>query len=130
MIDFSNEIYTALRTVLKTAYPTIEVSTEYIESPSKFPCVTIDETYNIPVSKDSGTQKYSAITYRVQIFTTGQSKRADARAIYKTVSDKMYALNLMGKTYTTTPAIYNSAIYEIQATFEGSINSSGVIFRR
>ena len=39
------------------------------------------------------------------------------------------ALNLFTKGYTTTPAIYNSEIYCITATYEGVIGDDGVIYR-
>jgi len=39
-------------------------------------------------------------------------------------------MNLIRKTYTTTPDVYNSSIYQITATFEAEIRSDGMIFRR
>jgi hypothetical protein len=104
---------------------------EYVKVPDKFPCVTVDETHNVPYEVDSGVEKYSAITYRVQVFSNKkEGKRAEARGIYKTVADAMFDMNLISKTYRPTPDVYNGNIYEIQSTFEGAIDRNGVIYRR
>lgn len=132
MIDFSNEIFTEIFNKVKEAHgEKVKVIGEYVKVPDKFPCVTVDETHNVPYEVDSGVEKYSAITYRVQVFSNKNAgKRAEAREIYKTVSDTMFDMNLISKTYRATPDVYNGNIYEIQGTFEGAIDRNGVIYRR
>lgn len=116
---------------LRSVYSGIQVKGEYVSTPSKFPTVTIDETSNVPTHLDGGrTNKYAAITYRVQIFSNKENgKRAEARKIYKTVDELMQDMGLFAKTYTTTPAVYNSEIYCITATYEGVIDVGGTIYR-
>jgi hypothetical protein len=132
MIDYSNPIFNRIaQKVWEVHGKEVRVIGEYVDIPKEFPCVAIDETYNIPTEIDSGKQKYAAVTYRVQVFSNKRSgKRAEAREIYSTVADEMYDINLMGKTYTTTPDVYNANIYQIRGTFEGVIREDGMIFRR
>jgi len=131
MIDVSNEIFTAIATVVRAEHDPVTVIGENVRFPNQFPCVTIDEVYNVPSQLDtSGAEPFSAVTYRVQVFCTGEGKRAQARKIFKTVSDACWLMNLIRKTYTTTPDVYNSSIYQITATFEAEIRSDGMIFRR
>jgi hypothetical protein len=131
MIDFSNEIFNSVAVDLRSLYPGIRVVGEYVASPTEFPTVTLDETSNIPVNLDSaGQSKYARIQYRAQVFTNRDNgKRAQARQIYATLDAKMQSLGLFCKTYTTTPAVYNSEIYSITATYEGVIDRNGVIYR-
>ena len=130
MIDYSNEIFNAVATDLRFAYEGIKVVGEYVSSPSLFPTVTIDETKNVPTHLDSSaTPKYAAVQYRVQVFCNGSGKRAKAREIFGTVAEKLNSLGLVGVTYTTTPAIYNSEVYCITGTFEGVIDRGGMIYR-
>lgn len=130
MIDFSNEIFNAVATDLRSAYSGIKVVGEYVASPTHFPTVTIDETSNVPTHLDSGVQnKYAEVQYRVQVFCNGTGKRAKAREIYGTVAKQLSFLGLVGATYTTTPAIYNSEVYCITGTFRGVIDRDGVIYR-
>ena len=130
MIDYSNEIFTAVATDLRSTYEGIKVVGEYVSSPTLFPTVTIDEISNVPTNLDSAElPKYAEVQYRVQIFCNGSGKRAKAREIYGNVAQRLTLLGLVAMTYTTTPAIYNSEIYCITGTFRGVIDRDGVIYR-
>jgi len=130
VIDFSNEIFNAVATDLRSAYEGIKVVGEYVASPTHFPTVTIDETSNVPSHLDSAElPKYAEVQYRVQIFCNGSGKRAKAREIYGTVAERLSLIGLVGVTYTTTPAIYNSEVYCITGTFRGVIDREGMIYR-
>ena len=130
MIDFSNEIFSAVATDLRSAYEGIKVVGEYVASTTHFPTVTIDEVQNIPTHLDSAAlPKYAEVQYRVQVFCNGVGKRAKAREIYGTVAKRLSLMGLAGMTYTTTPAIYNSEVYCITGTFRGVIDRNGVIYR-
>ena len=130
MVDYSNEIFTAVATDLRSTYAGIKVVGEYVASPTVFPTVTIDETSNVPTHLDSSTlPKYAEVQYRVQVFCNGNGKRAKAREIYGTVAERLSLIGLVGVTYTTTPAIYNSEVYCITGTFRGVIDRDGVIYR-
>ena len=131
MIDFSNEIFNAVATDLRLAYPGVRVVGEYVATPTVFPTVTIDETQNWPVHKDSAVyNKYARVQYRVQVFCNSENgKRSQARKIYGLVDNKMQELGLYAIAYTTTPEIYNSEIYSITATYIGVIDRNGVIYR-
>ena len=131
MIDFSNEIFDAVAKHLRSLYKGIQVKGEYVATPAKFPTVTIDEIGNVPINLDSATStKYADVVYRVQVFSNKENgKRAEAREIYKAVDEKLMELGLFAKTFTTTPAIYNSEIYSITATYGGIIDRDGVIYR-
>ena len=130
MIDISNEIFNAVAKDLRSAFEGIKVVGEYVSSPTVFPTVTIDEILNTPVHLDSGTRsKYANVVYRVQVFCNGRGKRASAREIYGAVDEKLQSLGLFAITYTTTPAIYNSEVYCITATYNAVVDRNGAIYR-
>lgn len=130
MIDYSNEIFTAVAADLRSTYQGVKVVGEYVSSPTVFPTVTLDEIQNIPTHLDSGKQpKYASVVYRIQVFCNGTGKRAKAREIYGAVADRLSSMGLVGVTYTTTPAIYNSEVYCITGTFRGVLDRDGVIYR-
>ena len=131
MIDKSSEIFNAVATDLRSLYPGIKVVGEYVATPTVFPTVTLDEIQNIPVHLDSASEnKFAEVVYRVQVFSNSQEgKRAQARSIYGALDAKMQALGLLAVSYSTTPAIYNSEIYSITATYRGVIDRDGVIYR-
>ena len=130
MIDYSNEVFNAVATDLRSTYEGIKVVGEYVASPTHFPTVTIDEISNVPTHLDGASlPKYAEVQYRVQIFCNGSGKRAKAREIYGNVAKQLSLLGLVAVTYTTTPTIYNSEIYCITGTFRGVIDRDGVIYR-
>lgn len=131
MIDVSNEIFNTLAENLRFEYEDIQVKGEYDPNPARFPCVTVDEVSNIPTHLDSAEKnKYASVLYRVQIFSNKSvGKRAEARAIYKTVDETFMSLGLFAKSYTSTPTIYNAEIYSITATFGGIIAENGLVYR-
>lgn len=131
MIDYSNEIFNAVATDLRSAFEGIKVIGEYVATPSEFPTVTIDEIQNYPVHLDSAVlNKYAAVSYRVQVFSNKKAgKRAEAREIYKRVDEKLQSMGLYAVSYSTTPAIYNSEIYCITATYGAVIDRDGMIYR-
>ena len=131
MLDFSNEIFDAVAKDLRSAYKGIKVVGEYVSAPTAFPTVTIDEIGNIPVHLDSGlNNKYARVTYRVQVFSNLKSgKRKQAREVYSHVDTKLQELGMFAVSYTTTPAIYNSEVYCITATYEAVIDRNGAIYR-
>ena len=130
MIDYSNEIFSAVAADLRSTYEGIKVVGEHVASPTLFPTVTIDEIQNVPAHLDSATHpKYASVVYRVQVFCNGTGKRAKAREIYGTVAGRLGSMGLVGVTYTTTPSIYNSEVYCITGTFRGVLGRDGVIYR-
>ena len=130
MIDRSNEVFNTAAKDLRSLYSDIQVIGEYVEVPVRFPTVTLDEIRNVPVHLDSGaTNKYARVVYRCQVFCNGAGKRQKAREIYDTLDRTLMGLGLFARSYTTTPAIYNSEIYCITATYEGVMGEDGVIYR-
>lgn len=131
MIDFSNEIFNAVAADLRSLYMNIRVVGEFVNSPTSFPTVTIDEIRNTPEHLDSANyNKYARIVYRVQVFSNLEGgKRAQAREIYGAVDRKMQSMGFFCKTYTTTPAVYNAEVYSITATYEAVIDRNGVVYR-
>lgn len=123
MIDYSNQIFNYLAENYKG-----NIIVQNIQIPSSFPTVTIDETSNIDVNLDSDSAKYARVEYRVQVFTTGDSKRTDARDIFLQI-DTLLQKYLRKISYTTTPEIYNSDVYCIEVTYRGVVDSNGTFYK-
>jgi len=134
VIDVINEIFNTVATAVRAAHKGTKVTGEYTRSPSDFPCVTLDEAENITVASlidSSHEEHFSGLQYRLQVFSNKQSgKRAEARAIFATADAELRKLGLRRTTYTSTPEIYDSTIYSITATYEGTISRSGYMYKR
>ena len=123
MVDYSNQLFNYLAENYKG-----NIIVQNIQIPSSFPTVTIDETSNIDVDLDSDSPRYARVEYRVQVFTTGDSKRTDARDIFSQI-DILLQKYLRKISYTTTPEIYNSDVYCIEVTYRGVVDSNGTFYK-
>lgn len=134
MIDFNNEIFTNVAKPVRENHVGTTVTGEYTRKPSKFPAVTLDEISNVMVDwleDSSNEEKFAGVNYRLQVFSNKESgKRAEARAIFATADAEMRRMGFRRMTYTTTPEIYESTIYQITATYEGIISASGNVYKR
>ena len=134
MIDFNNEVFTNVATAVRNAHITATVTGEYTRKPSKFPTVTLDETSNTTVSwleDSSNEEKFAGVMYRLQVFSNKRSgKRAEAREIFATADAEMRRMGFRRVTYTTTPEIYESTIYQITATYEAVFAVGGYVYKR
>lgn len=133
MIDFNSEIFTAVATAVRDNHIATTVTGEYTRKPSKFPTVTLDEISNVMVDRledSSNEERFAGVTYRLQVFTNKQSgKKAEARAIFATADAEMRRMGFRRVSYTTTPEIYNSTIYEITSTYEAVVSAAGCVYK-
>ena len=134
MIDFENEIFTAVATAVRNAHAGTTIKSEYVRSPATFPTVALSETDNVNVDAlmdSSHEEKYAGLGYRLQVFSNKESgKKSEAKAIFKTADTILCGMGFRRRTYSTTPEIYNSTIFSITATYEGIADINGVIYRR
>jgi hypothetical protein len=134
MLNFSNEVFTNVATAVRDAHTGATVIGENTRQPSKFPTVTIDETENVVVDNledSSNEEKFAGVTYKVQVFSNKlNGKKTEAREIFSTVDATMRRMGFRRKTYTTTPEIYESTIYQISATYEAVVSASGYVYKR
>ena len=134
MIDFQNEIFTAVASAVRLEHTGTTITGEYTRSPSQFPFVALDEVENVSVDElidSSDEEKYAGLGYRLQVFSNKMGgKKAEARAIFATADAVLLSLGFRRVTYTTIPEIYNSTIYSITATYQAVVDLNGVIYKR
>lgn len=134
MIDFNNEVFTTVAKAVRDDHAGVTVIGENTRTPSKFPTVTIDESENVMVDRledSSKEEKFAGVTYRLQVFSNKQSgKKTEARSIFATADAVMRLLGFQRVTFTTTPEIYESTVYEIAATYEAVVSRDGYVYAR
>lgn len=134
MIDKLNEIFTSVAAIVRDQHPDTTVTGEYTRKPSKFPAVTLDETQNVVVDRledSSNVENYASVTYRLQVFSNKRTgKKAEAREIFATADAEMRRVGFRRVTYTVTPEIYDSTIYNITATYEAVVSAAGYVYKR
>lgn len=134
MIDYENEILTAVATGVRSKHKGTNIKSEYVRSPAEFPAVALSEIENVNVDNlidSSHEEKYAGLGYRLQVFSNKEGgKKAEAKEIFKTADTILCGMGFRRVSYSTTPEIYNSTIFSITATYEAIIDVNGVIYRR
>ena len=134
MIDVANIVFTTVAKTVRERHAGATVIGEYTRKPSKFPTVTLDEIQNVMVDRleDSSNQEnFAGVTYRLQVFSNKQNgKKSEAREIFATADAEMRRMGFRRVTYTTTPEIYKSTVYEITTTYEAVVSAAGYVYKR
>lgn len=134
MIDYENEIFTAVAKGVRSKHTGAKIKSEYVRSPAEFPMVALSEIENVNVANlidSSHEEKYAGLGYRLQVFSNKEGgKKAEAKEIFKTADTILCGMGFHRVSYSTTPEIYNSTIFSITATYEAIIDVNGVIYKR
>lgn len=133
MLDYANEIFTAVANAIRYSHIDTTVIGESVRTPSKLPTATLDETRNVMVDRledSSNEEKFAGVTYKLQVFSGKTSgKKAEARAIFATADTVLRDMGLRRVTYTATPEIYESTVYNITATYEAVVSAAGYVYK-
>lgn len=106
---------------------------EYIDSPSKFPAVSIIESSNVVYQKmrTIKIENCAKVMYEVNVFSnlTGYRK-AEAEAIMSVIDDEFSNLNFTRVMWTPASNIQDATIYRVVARYEAVINEEGRIYTK
>ena len=123
MIDIENYVYTQVRTAIKSVRPLADVSGTYIDIPSSFPHVSIEETDNASVASTISTsdREYAAnVTFTVNIYTNTATAKTDAKEIAAVVNDAFTDLGFVRSMKQEMPNI-DRTIYRLILRFQATV---------
>lgn len=130
MENIENQVFTKVKTAVTTTYSNALVTGVYTPTPSKFPCVYIEESDNYSATVgSSGKELATAVMYEVNVFSNNASgKKNECKAIIQIIDG---VLTGMGFERTMCQPIPNedTTIYRMTARYSASI-SNGTIYRR
>lgn len=109
---------------LKAVYPGISVRSEYIDTPTAWPAVTIIETSNIVLRRTSTTriENASTLLFEVNVFSNEAAvAKLQAREIMGTVDAEFARLGFTRIMMSPTPNLADATIYRITARYEGVV---------
>ena len=133
MIDAENKIYdtvaTAVRTAYGTTYPTLTVYSDYVLSPTSFPCVTLIEADNstyTPSQDDSLQEHHAVVMFEANVYTDKASgAKSLAKQIANTVDTTMQNMKFTRTMRMQTPNV-DTTIYRITMRYEAIIEAPTV----
>ena len=132
MINIFNELYTLLVNTLNAYDDTIKTSSVYINIPSSYPFVSLEEIDNRVYeqgSDDGDIENYAETEYEVNIYTKNPNKKSNGDSILNVVDNlfKQYGF------VRTTKNVFQSSdetTYRIVVRYYGVVSKDHVIYRR
>ena len=123
MIDIENYVYTQVRNAVKTAYPNVSVSGEYVENPSSFPHVCLEMSDNATHAASMTAQKREFAaeqTFTANVYTNTPTAKTDAKKLAQIVDETMAGLGFRRAMSMRTPNIEHT-IYRMTMRYTGLV---------
>ena len=124
MIDVENLVVDTVSKAIKTQYPNVLVVSEYTNTPSSFPCVSVIEADNYTYRRtqdDCLKEHHASVMYEINVYSNKtKGAKSEAKAILNLVDDTLQNIKF---TRTFKQAIPNQdkSITRIIARYEAVI---------
>ena len=132
MIDVSNEIFTELTNALTSYDNHIGTSSVYVNIPSSYPFVSIEEKENTPYQRGEdweNIENFADVHYEINIYSKDPLKKTNAEKIFKVVDN--YFNNIGFVRITKTPLQdANETIYRIVVRYNAIVSKNKDVYRR
>jgi hypothetical protein len=128
IVDVTNEVLT----YIETAHPELNILSTYPSTTPVFPCVVLEEKTNNQLKEtvDSAGEHHSDVMIEVNIFTQGDTKISDAKAIRKKIDDIMSGYYKMGRTYSGTVSNFvDTNVHRYTLRYSFIVNANRMIYR-
>lgn len=124
MIDIESFLFSRIAGVLRTSYEGIFVSGEYVDSPAKFPSVTIVESDNSVLQKmmtiAPNLENAVSLMYEVNVYTNSVGyKKSEAKDIMETIDNEFSKMGFTRTMCNPVSNLQDATIYRIAARYEG-----------
>ena len=132
MIDIESEVFNAVASELREQVDGIFVRSEYIDTPSRFPAVTIIETSNTVVERMRTTNIENAarVMYEVNIYTNLVGyKKSQAKTILNIVDHVFSELGFTRVLMNPIANLSDATIYRIVARYEAIVDNDLMIYQ-
>ena len=134
MIDYENDIFNAVATVVREKHPDIYMVGEYVKIPPKFPCTSLVEMDNQSYQRteDSGSsENHVSVMYEVNIYSNKKvGKKSECKEIAAFIDEQMLALGFARTMLQPIPNLDDATIYRMVGRYSAIISKDKEIFRR
>lgn len=123
MIDIESFLFSKIATVLREKYD-VFVSGEYVDSPARFPAVTIVESDNSVLQKmrteAPNLENAVSLMYEVNVYTNSVGyKKSEAKDIMETIDNEFSKMGFTRTMCNPVSNLQDATIYRIVARYEG-----------
>lgn len=128
MLEIENDVFDTVATELRSQHAGIFVSGEFVDTPAKFPAVTIVEADNrvFDRMRTRRIENAARVMYEVQIFSNKASgKKAEAKEIANTADGVFANLGFTRTMRSQVANLKDATIYRIVCRYEAVVGENG-----
>ena len=134
MINVENEIFNIVAKAVRTAFPGAYVVGEYVKSPSRFPCISIEEISNSAYDRtqtNGSLENHADVTYEINIYSNKTSgKKSECKAIASLIDNEFATLGFSRSMLQPIPNIDDATIYRMLGRYRAVVSKEKKVFRR
>ena len=131
MIDLENDIYDYVAKALRAAHNGIDVKSEYIDTPAKFPHVSIVEADNrvLQRMRTDNLENAASVMYEVNIYSNkAGTRKSEAKEIANTADSVFTEIGFTRTFREQVPNLKDATIYRIVCRYEAVIDKNFMIY--
>lgn len=133
MIDVESTVFSRVAAAFTAAYPDGSRYGEPVDTPAKFPCLTLVEDDNATYQRSqdtSLTEHHAALLYTANVFSNKDSgAKQECKAIMALVDEQMQQMGFT-RLFCNQTKNLDSKIYRMTARYRGVVSEKNIIFRR
>ena len=131
MIDIENELYTTIVDALTSANLNFTHSSVYVNKPSSYPFVSIEEIENsvYELSSDCRVENHAMVDFEINVYTKDPLKKSTNKQFVEIIDNTMASMGFVraGKTIFQDT---NETIYRTVLRYYGIVSKDHKIYRR
>ena len=134
MIDVENEVFSKVAESVRSAFPSVFISGEYIRTPSKFPFVSLVEMSNTAYERtqtSDSLENHASLMYEVNVYSNKQSgKKSECKAIATLIDNELATLGFSRTMLQPIPNMDDATIYRMTGRYTAVISKDKKLYRR
>ncbi len=134
MIDVESELFSTIQSAVRVEYPTLFMTSEYVKTPSSFPCVSLVEVDNTTLrSTQSSTEQENHVTvmYELNVYSNKtKGKKAECKEIVAFIDNLLMNRNFTRTMLEPVPNQDSATIYRMLGRYRAIVSRDKVVYRR
>lgn len=133
MIDVENEVFTRINTRLVEKFNPIFITSEKVAQPNSYPCVSIEEIDNFPISNtidSASNENHVEVLYEIRVFSNKSSgKKTQCKDIFEICDNEFLAMGFV-RTMKQPVNMDDAATYQLLGRYRAAISKNKTVYRR
>lgn len=134
MINIETDVYNIVSKKVRTDYPDIYMSGEYVKSPPSFPATSLVEMDNSSYTSTQTScdnENHATVMYEVNTYSNKvKGKKSECKAIMTLIDNEMMNLGFTRIMSQPIPNMDDATIYRMVARYKAVVSKNKTIYRR